>query len=92
MYVRARSGWISDRSLCYLAAGRPVVAQDTGFAELYPAGEGLLAFSDPDAALEAVEEVAGDHRRHSLAARRVAEEHFDSDRVLRRLLDRLGVR
>ncbi len=92
MYVRARSGWISDRSLCYLASGRPVIAQDTGFTELYPAGEGMLAFSDPDEALGAVEAVAGDYERHSGAARKLAEEHFDSDRIIRRLLENLGVR
>lgn len=91
MYVRARSGWISDRSICYLASGRPVLAQDTGFSELYPAGEGLLAFSEPDEAVGAVEHMAGDYARHSRAARALAEERFDSDTVLRRLLENLGV-
>jgi hypothetical protein len=92
MYVRSRSGWVSDRSICYLASGRPVVAQETGFSDLYPAGEGLLAFSDPEEALAGVEAIAGDHRRHSRAARALAEEHFNSDRVLGRLLEKLGVR
>jgi hypothetical protein len=91
MYVKSRSGWVSDRSICYLASGRPVVAQETGFSQLYPSGEGLLAFSDLDAAAACVEEVAGDYERHSRAARDVAAEHFDSDKVLRRLLQRLGI-
>jgi hypothetical protein len=92
MYVKSRSGWISDRSICYLASGRPVVAQETGFSELYPTGSGLLSFTDPDAALAAVTAVAADVEAHSRAARAIAEEHFDSDRVLRRLLDKLGIR
>jgi hypothetical protein len=92
MYVRARSGWVSDRSICYLASGRPVVAQETGFSELYPTGEGLLRFAEPEEAVEAVEAVARDHGQHSRAARVVAEEHFDSDRVIGRLLGELGVR
>jgi hypothetical protein len=92
MYVQSRSGWVSDRSICYLAGGRPVVAQETGFSELYPAGSGLLAFTDLDGAVAAVEAVAGDYERHCRAARALAEEHFDSDRVLRRLLEELGIR
>jgi hypothetical protein len=91
MYVKSRSGWMSDRSICYLASGRPVVAQETGFSQLYPAGSGLLAFDDLDGAVACVEQVAGDHERHSRAAREIAEEHFDSDRVLRRLLNELGI-
>lgn len=89
-YVVARSGWFSDRSACYLAAGRPVVAQDTGFSKFLPTGEGLFAFEDEDDALVAVEEVARDPARHGTAARALAEEHLDSDRVLGRLLERLG--
>ena len=89
MYVASRSGWVSDRSICYLASGRPVVAQDTGFSELYPAGEGLLAFDDLG------RRGGGASRRWPAttpatprAARALAEEHFDSDGVLRRLLGR----
>ena len=92
MYVSSRSGWVSDRSICYLASGRPVVAQETGFSEIYPTGSGLLAFEDLDGAVAVVEEVAGDYARHARAARALAEEHFDSDRVLRRLLQELGIR
>lgn len=89
-YVTSRSGWFSDRSACYLASGRPVVAQDTGFAAALPVGEGLLAFSTEDEAATAVDAVQADYARHSAAARRIAEEHFDSDRVLRRLLELVG--
>jgi hypothetical protein len=91
MYVASRSGWLSDRSICYLASGRPVVAQDTGIAELYPVGEGLLTFDNAEMAAAAVDDVAGDYARHSKAARALAEEHFESSLVLGRLLVRLGV-
>jgi hypothetical protein len=91
MYVQTRSGWFSERSICYLASGRPVLAQDTGLGSLYPTGEGLIAFSTLDEAIAGAEEIAGDPHRHSAAARAIAEEHFDSDRVLARLIDRLGV-
>jgi hypothetical protein len=90
MYVDSRSGWLSERSLCYLASGRPVIAQDTGFGELHPAGEGLLAFATPDEAVAAVEAVRADPVRHSRAARALAEERFCSDRVLGALLDAVG--
>lgn len=86
-YVTGASGWFSDRSVCYLASGRPVVAQDTGFAPFVPTGEGLLAFSTGDEAVEAIAEVGGDYERHRRGARALAEEVFDSDRVLTRLLE-----
>jgi hypothetical protein len=80
-------GWFSDRSACYLASGRPVVAQETGFSHWLPAGEGVFAFSTEDQALEAIEELSSDYPRHSRAARALAEEYFDSDKVLTRLLE-----
>jgi hypothetical protein len=89
MYVGTRSGWFSDRSICYLASGRPVVAQDTAF--VFPTGEGLLAFSTPDEAAGAIEAVLAEPRRHARAARAVAEACFASDVVLPRLLERIGV-
>ena len=89
MYVQARSGWVSERSICYLASGRPVVAQDTGLADRYPLGCGLLAFETLDQAAAGVEAIAADYARHADAARAIAEECFDSDRVLGRLLERV---
>jgi glycosyltransferase involved in cell wall biosynthesis len=89
-YVRSRSGWFSDRSACYLASGRPVVAQDTGFDRVLPVGEGLLAFSTVEEAAAAVEDVLARPQEHARAARALAEELLDSDRVLGGLLDRLG--
>jgi hypothetical protein len=91
MYVESRSGWFSDRSICYLASGKPVLAQETGFTRLYPTGEGLLAFATLDEALAGAEEIAREYERHSRAARALAEERFDSRRVLGHLLERLGV-
>jgi hypothetical protein len=86
-YVVANTGWFSERSANYLASGRPVVVQDTGFSEVLPTGEGLLAFSTADQAAAAVEIVAADVGRHGRAARELAREYFDSARVLTRLLE-----
>jgi hypothetical protein len=86
-YVAAGSGWFSERSCSYLAAGRPVVAQDTGWTEWLPAGEGLLAFSSEAGALDAMEEIVADPARHAAAARKVAEEHFDAAVVCEQLLE-----
>lgn len=88
-YVVSRSGWFSDRSACYLAAGRPVVAQDTGFGEVLPVGEGLLAYEGVEDAAESVRAVTLDYERHRRAARRLAEEHLSGSVVLPALLDRL---
>ena len=89
-YVNSRSGWVSDRSACYLASGRPVVAQETGFSDFLPAGEGLLAFTTVAEAAEAVAAVEAEPGRHGRAARALAEEHLDARKVLPRLLDGLG--
>ena len=86
-YVASNSGWFSDRSVCYLASGRPVVAQDTGFSSWLPTGTGLLSFRNADEAASALDEVAGDYERHRRAARKLAEDVFDSDRVLGELLE-----
>ena len=90
MYVQTRGGWFSDRSICYLASGRPVVAQDTGFKEHLPTGRGLLTFSSVEEAASAVAEAVGNHQVHARAAHEVAQE-FDSYKVLGALLARLGV-
>jgi hypothetical protein len=90
MYVATRSGWLSDRSLCYLASGRPVLAQDTGFTDHYPVGEGLIAFSTLDQAAAGVDEIERNYEHHSQAARALAEEYFDAAGVLGALIERLA--
>jgi hypothetical protein len=90
-YVVSRSGWFSDRSACYLASGRPVVAQDTGFGDALPTGAGLLAYTDVASAAAAIEAVEGSLEAHRRAARELAAEHLDAARVLPTLLERLAV-
>lgn len=89
-YVAARCGWFSDRSIAYLASGRPVLAQDTGLRDLLPTGEGLLLFGGIEDAIAGVEALRGDYPRHARRAREIAEETFGSDAVLGRLLERVG--
>jgi hypothetical protein len=91
IYVRTRGGWISDRSLCYLASGKPVLAQETGLSRHYPTGEGLITYSTLEEAVAGVEEIARRPGRHARAARALADEYFDSDKVLVRLLQQLGL-
>ncbi|MFC1715269.1 glycosyltransferase [Candidatus Poribacteria bacterium] len=86
VYVATRSGWFSCRSICYLASGRPVVVQDTGFSEFIPTGEGLFAFSTLEAAKQGIEAVEHDYMRHQQGALEIAREYFGSDRVLAHLL------
>lgn len=87
VYVAMRSGWFSCRSACYLAAGRPVVVQDTGFAAALPVGEGIVPFSTLPEAVSAIQEVEGNYARHAQAASAIAEEYFDSEKVLGRLIE-----
>jgi hypothetical protein len=89
-YVVSDSGWFSDRSAVYLASGRPVIAQDTGFGRRLPAGAGLLAATSADDVIRALVALDADYEHHRAAAREVAVEHLDSDRVLGSLLDRLS--
>jgi len=89
--VRLRSGWFSERSACYLAAGRPVITQDTGFGRVLPTGEGLFAFNTMDDILAAFEAVHADYARHSRAARAIAEEYFRAETVLAKVLCDLGL-
>jgi hypothetical protein len=90
--VRLRSGWFSDRSATYLAAGRPVVTQDTAFDAVLPTGEGLFAFTTVDEAAGAIEQVNADYERHRRAAASIARECFGHDVVLGRLLREVGLR
>jgi hypothetical protein len=90
-YVELRSGWFSDRSVCYLAAGRPVVTQDTGFGNVLPTGRGLFAFRDMDDILAAVDAIETDYEGHRRAAREIAAEYFDARRVVGSLLERAGL-
>jgi hypothetical protein len=86
-YVVGQPGWFSDRSACYLACGRPVIVQDTGFGESLPTGRGILVFSNMEQAVDAVHDVQANYKLHANAAREIAEEYFDSDRVLNTLLN-----
>jgi len=90
IYVRSRGGWLSDRSLCYLASGKPVLAQATGYELEVETGAGLLSFSAPAEAAAGIEEIEGDYEGHSAAARELARERFGSDRVLTDLLEALA--
>ena len=87
VYVALRSGWFSCRSACYLAAGRPVVVQDTGFAVALPVGEGVLPFSTAEEAAAAIREIEGDYPRHAAAARAIARDYFDAEDVLSSLVE-----
>jgi len=89
-YVVSRCGWFSDRSICYLASGRPVIAQETGFSRFLPTGSGLFAFNNSAELLSAIDEMNRDYAYHSKSARELAEGHFASDKVLSTLLQKLG--
>jgi hypothetical protein len=89
-YVVSRSGWFSDRSACYLASGRPVIAQDTGFSHWLPTGQGLLCFDTTEQAQAAIKDMNGAYARHARAARGLAEGWLDSDKVLASLLEQLA--
>ncbi len=91
IYVETNSGWFSDRTVRYLAAGKPALVQDTGFSRTLPTGEGLLCFTTMEQARAGAREIAGDYERHSRAARALAQEFFDSDVVLAALLREVGV-
>lgn len=90
LYVATGTGWFSDRSACYLATGRPVLAQDTGFSTYLPVGEGLLSFDDLDGAVAQVADLEERYTIHCEAARALAEERFSTARVLPDLLDRVS--
>ncbi|HEV8378332.1 MAG TPA: hypothetical protein VGP99_05745 [Tepidisphaeraceae bacterium] len=87
-YVSTRCGWFSDRSACYLASGRPVVLQDTGFSDVLPCGMGLLSFGNTQEAKTAIASIGENYKDHCHSARKIAEEYFDSNKVLGSLLER----
>jgi hypothetical protein len=89
-YVRLNTGWFSDRTACYLAAGRPVITQETGFTRMYGGNAGLFAFRSLDEVTEAAREIRTDYRKQSLAARDIAAEHFEATKVLASLLELAG--
>jgi hypothetical protein len=91
VYVATGSGWFSSRTVCYLAAGRPAVIQDTGWSAVIPSGDGVVPFRDLDEAAAGVARVEADYARHQAAARELAREHFGAERVLGDMLGRVGV-
>jgi hypothetical protein len=88
-YVRLRTGWFSDRSAYYLAASKPVITQDTGFGKILPTGEGLFSFNSMEEIIAAFEAIQSDYKRHSRAARAIAEEYFRAETVLAKFIDHL---
>jgi hypothetical protein len=91
VFVATTTGWFSDRSAAYLASGRPVVLQDTGFASHLPVGHGLFAVKDAEEAAAAVDAVSGDYDNHAKWAREVASEYLDATKVLATFLDEIGI-
>ena len=91
VFVATNSGFFSDRSAVYLASGRPVVMQDTGFSAHLPCGDGLFAVRSVEEAAAAIDEINGDYARHSKTAREIASEYLDAPRVIRKLLHEVGL-
>ncbi len=91
IYVRPRTGWFSDRTVCYLAAGRPVVTQRTGFEKYIPTGAGLLGFDTDDEAVEAIRTINSDYPHHARAAREVAAGYFDAAKLLDEIAEAAGI-
>ncbi len=91
IYVDTNSGWFSDRTTRYLASGRPALVQDTGFSRFVPSGDGLIGFRSLGEAVAGADRIAADHGGHCEAARALAEQYFDSDRVLARFCDEAGI-
>ena len=90
-YVRLNTGWFSDRSACYLAAGRPVITQETGFTKIYGGKLGLLSFRSLDEIVDGVKIINANYAKHSRAARALACEFFEAEKVLESVLDRAGI-
>jgi len=90
-YVRPRTGWFSDRSACYLAAGRPVITQETGFSKFLPAGSGLFPFHTMADILAAVDRIETDYPASCRAARSIAAEYFAAEKVIGKLMETAGI-
>jgi hypothetical protein len=89
-YVSSRSGWFSERSACYLASGRPVLTQETGFSKFIETGKGLLSFSSKEEALEGIEKINREYDKHCKAAREVSANSFSHEKVLSKLLNNIS--
>lgn len=89
-YVKSNSGWFSCRSACYLAAGRPVITQETQWTRFIPSGNGVLAFTDVESAVDAINKVSSNMAYHAKQAREIAGEYFDSNKVLTKMLEQLN--
>src|SRR3954462_8627732 len=89
--IRLRSGWFSERDVCYLATGKPVITQDTGFARVLPTGAGLFAFNTMEQVLAAIDDINANYERHCRAARDVAAEYFSAPKVGEKLLKEAGL-
>ncbi|MFI0348063.1 MAG: hypothetical protein ACH346_04745 [Chthoniobacterales bacterium] len=90
-YIRLNTGWFSDRSACYLAAGRPVITEETGFTRFFGGGAGLFGFSTIEEIVEAAKLIRSDYPKQSRAALEIAREYFEAEKVLKSLLDRAGI-
>jgi hypothetical protein len=90
-YTRPKTGWFSDRSVCYLAAGRPVITEETGFSKFLPSGEGLFGFSSMDDILRAIDTIESDYEGNCRAAREIAHEHLAAEKVVGDLISRAGL-
>ncbi|MBW3555323.1 MAG: hypothetical protein KY454_00145 [Actinobacteria bacterium] len=91
VYVGTGSGWFSDRTVRYLASGRPALVQDTGFSSVLPTGDGLVRFRTLEEAVTGAERITRDHAAHAEAARAIAKEHFAAERILPRFCDEAGI-
>jgi len=90
-YVKTRSGWLSDRTVCYLASGRPALVQDTGIGRHLPTGKGLVTFATLEEAVRGIESINADYAGHSAAARKLAEDRLSAPKVMQSILERAGV-
>jgi hypothetical protein len=90
-YVKTHSGWLSDRTVCYLASGRPALVQETGMSQHLPTGKGLVTFSTIDEALRGIASINADYPAHCAAARKLAEDKLSAPKVLHSILERAGV-